>query len=271
MRLELVAQQDLLELGLLLDVHVLLARLDLVERRLGDVHVAGVDQLGHLAVEEGEHQRADVGAVHVGVGHDDHLVVARLLDVELLADAGADRGDQRPDLLVREHLVDAVLLDVDDLAAQRQDRLGVAVAALLGRAAGGVALDDEDLGQRGVAHRAVGELAGQRRVLQRRLAPGEVARLARRLARPRGRRPPCVTISPRLGRVLLEELGQALVDGRLDEALDRRVAELGLGLALELRVGDLHGDDRGEALAHVLALEVGVLLLELALLARVAR
>ena len=38
------------------------------------------------------------------------------------------------------------LLDVEDLAAQRQHRLRVAVAALLGRAAGGVALDDEDLG-----------------------------------------------------------------------------------------------------------------------------
>ena len=65
--LELVAQQDLLELGLLLDVDVLLAGLDLVERRLRDVHVAGVDQLGHLAEQEGEHQRADVRAVHVGV------------------------------------------------------------------------------------------------------------------------------------------------------------------------------------------------------------
>ena len=121
-------------------------------------------------------------AVHVGVRHEDDLVVAGLLEVELLADPGADRRDQRLDLLVGEHLVDAVLLDVDDLAAQRQDRLGVAVAALLGRAAGGVALDDEDLGERGVADRAVGELARQRGVLERRLAPGQVARLAGRIA-----------------------------------------------------------------------------------------
>ena len=85
-----------------------------------------------------------------------------------------------------EDLVDARLLDVEDLAAQRQHRLGVAVAALLGRAAGGVALDDEQLGERGVLDRAVGELARQRRVLERRLAPRQVARLARGLARALG-------------------------------------------------------------------------------------
>src|SRR5690349_16000527 len=62
--------------------------------------------------------------------------------------------------------------------------------------------------------------------------------------------------------MLLEELRQTPVDGLLHEALDRRVAELGLRLALELRVGDLHRDDRGETLAHVLAGEVLVLLVE---------
>ena len=127
------------------------------------------------------------------------------------------------------------LLDVDDLAAQRQHRLGVAVAALLGRAAGGVALDDEQLGQARVADRAVGELAGQGRVLERRLAAGQVAGLARRL-RGRGRRRRLADDPPGVARVLLEELAQLAVDGLLDQALDRRVAELGLRLALELRV-----------------------------------
>ena len=77
--LQLVAEEDLLQLRVLLDVYVLLARLHLVKRRLGDVHVPGVDQLGHLPVEEGEDQGADVRPVHVGVGHDDDLVVPRLL------------------------------------------------------------------------------------------------------------------------------------------------------------------------------------------------
>ena len=69
--------------------------------------------------------------------------------------------------------------------------------------------------------------------------------------------------------VLLQELGQPGVDDRVDEALHARVAELGLGLALELRVGELGRDDGGQPLADVLAGEVLVLLLELALVARV--
>ena len=42
----------------------------------------------------------------------------------------------------------------------------------------------------------------------------------------------------------------------LDEALGLGVAELGLGLALELRLAELDRDDRGQALADVVAGEV---------------
>jgi len=84
--------------------------------------------------------------VDVGVRHHDHAVVPQLLEVELVAEARADRSDHRLDLVVRENLVDPVLLGVDDLPAQRQDRLVGAVTAHLGRAAGAVTLDDEELG-----------------------------------------------------------------------------------------------------------------------------
>ena len=138
---------------------------------------------GHLAVEEGQDQRPDVAAVDVGVAHDDQLVVAQLVDVEVvLADAGAERGDHRLDLVGRQHLVEARLLDVQDLPLERQDGLELPVAPLLGRAAGGIALDQEELGELGVALRAVGELAGEVRGVERALAPRQVARLARRLA-----------------------------------------------------------------------------------------
>ena len=91
----------------LLEVVLLAADLHLVERRHRDVHVALLDQLRHLPVEERQDQRADVRAVDVGVRHHDHAVIAELLEVELVAEARADRGDHRLDLVVREHLVDA--------------------------------------------------------------------------------------------------------------------------------------------------------------------
>ena len=148
--------------------------------------MAPLDELPHLAVEEGQQQRPDVRPVDIGVGHDDDLVVAHLEGVELvLADPGAETLDEGPDLLRGQHPVEARLLDVEDLAPQRQDRLESPIAALFGRTAGRIALDDEDLGELRVALRTVGELARQGRGLEGAFAPGELARLARRLAGPR--------------------------------------------------------------------------------------
>ncbi len=159
--LRALADEQLLEVRLLLDEALLVADLDAIERRHGHVDVTALDELLHLPEEEGQEQRADVRAVDVGVGHHDDPVVAQLLDVELGADPAADRGHDRLDLEVREHLVDAVLLRVDHLAAEGQDRLEVLVARVDRRAAGRVALDEVELAALGVGRLAVGELAGQ--------------------------------------------------------------------------------------------------------------
>jgi hypothetical protein len=122
--------------------------------------MAALDQLRHLPEEEGQQQGADMGAVHVGVGHDDDLVVAQLVGVELvLADEVPSAVIIVPIMSERQHAVEARALDVEDLAAQRQDRLVLARAAALGRAACRVTLDDEYFGLGRVAFLAVGELA----------------------------------------------------------------------------------------------------------------
>ena len=54
-------------------------------------------------------------------------------------------------------------------------------------------------------------------------------------------------------RVLLEERAELVVDDRLDDALDLGVAELGLGLAFELRLRNLDADDGGQPFADVVA------------------
>ena len=174
------------ELALVLDVLLALAFLDAVERRLRDKHVAARDQLLHVPEEERQQQRADVRAIHVGVRHDDDLVVAQPGDVEIvLADAGADRRDHGPDFFVAEHLVVARLLDVEDLSPQRKDRLIAPVAAALGGSAGRFALDQVHLATLRILLLAIGQLAGQTAGIERALAPRQIASFAGRFARAR--------------------------------------------------------------------------------------
>ena len=89
------------------------------------------------------------------------LAVAQPRQVEVLADAAAERGDQIGELLVLEHLRQRHALGVQHLAAQRQDRLAGAIASLLRRPAGGVAFDDEQLAVFAAGAGAVAQLAGQ--------------------------------------------------------------------------------------------------------------
>ena len=178
--------EERLELALVLDERLLPRALRAEQRRLRDVNVAAVDEVSHLPVEKREQQRADVRAVHVRVRHDDDAVVAHLRRVELVfTDAAPERRDERPDFLVRQHLVEARLFDVQDLALDGQHGLEAPVAALLGRAAGRLALDDIQLALGGIGFLAVGELARQRGVVERALAPHEVPRLAGRFTRER--------------------------------------------------------------------------------------
>src|SRR5439155_22577317 len=102
--------------ALVLDIGFALSAFRTKERRLRDVDVAVLDDLRQLAVEERQEQRADVRAVHVRVGHDDDAVVPELAEVEVSgAEPAAERGEHRLDLVAAEHLVEAGLLDVEDL------------------------------------------------------------------------------------------------------------------------------------------------------------
>ena len=209
-----------------------------------------------------------MGAVDIGIGHDDDLVVAGLVEVELDAHARADGRDERGDGVGRERPVLLDAFDVENLSAKRQHGLDGAVAGHLGRTTCGIALDDEELGHLCVADGAVGELAGKRGALEKTLAACGLAGLLRgettlgRLAR-------LLDDLLRLVGVLLEVVAEPVGDDPVGEGAHVGAAELGLGLALELGVRQLDRDDRREALADVVAREVGVLLLENALLAGV--
>ncbi len=94
-------------------------------------------------------------------------------DVEVVApDPGAERGDQRPDFLARQHLVEARPLDIEDFSAQRKHGLIFAVAALLGGAARRITLDKEQFRLGRIPLLTIGEFAGQIGDIERALAAG---------------------------------------------------------------------------------------------------
>src|SRR6266545_1049872 len=247
--LDPLGEEELLHLALAHQVPLGLSLLDLEKRRLGDEEPPRLDDLYHVAEEERQQQRPDVRAVHVSVGHQDDFVVAELRDVELFGpDSRPQCRDQQPDFLVREDLVIASLLGIDDLAPQRQDGLRLPIPSLLGRAAGRVALHEKDLAELGIALGAVRELRRQPLVVAPALAR-ELPRLPGRLPR-LGRSHALVGDLPRRRRVLLEGLGQPVVDDLLNQTLDFRVPELRFGLPFELRIRDAHGNDGRQAFAE---------------------
>ena len=216
--------------------------------------MAALDQLRHLAEEEGEQQRADMGAVDIGVRHDDDLVIAQLVDVEIvLADAGAERGDQRADLVRRQHLVEAGALDIEDLAAQGS-------TAWFSRLRPCLAEPPAE----SPSTRNSSDLAGSRS-WQSASLPGREAtssaplrrvssRALRAASRAAAASTTLVTIVPGFCRMLLEPAIEALVgDQVLDDRADFRGDQLVLGLAGEFRIGHLDGQARRSAPPGVVA------------------
>src|SRR5690606_1060973 len=153
--------QKLVLVGVIAGIKCLATLSYLVERRHGHIEMPAANKLRQLPIEEGDEKRGDMRAVHIGVGHDDDLVVAQIFFAVVVPGAHAQRKDQITDLLVLRHLGAARAYDVQDLASERKHSLARAVACLLCRAAGAVTLNDEDFGAICCRLRAIGELAGQ--------------------------------------------------------------------------------------------------------------
>ena len=207
-----------------------------------------------------------MGAVHVGIGHDDHLVVAQLALVKLLPQAGPQGGDHRGELVVAVHLVRPGLLHVEHLAPQGEDGLVPGVPALLGGAAGGVALDDVNFRQGRVPLIAVGQLAREGGPLQGVLPADVLPGAAGGLPGPVGHHG-LLQNGPAHGGVLLQIGLQLVGDHVVHQRADLAVAQLGLGLALELGLGEFYRDDAGEALPAVVAGHLVVVFQQAGLLA----
>ncbi len=138
-----------------------------------------------MAVEECEQERGNVVAVAISIGQEDDLAIAEAGRVVLIVHPAAQGADDIGQFLVVEDLGLARLLGVEHLTLEGKDRLDIAVAALLGRAAGRVPFDDEQFRLPGVGAVAVVQLAGEvEPIADRRLSAHLRGRRATGLAAP---------------------------------------------------------------------------------------
>ena len=229
-----------------------------VQGRCGDVQVTFLYDAGHETIEKGHDKRVDVRTIDVGVGHDDNLIVAQLVDVGLLivfafnAETHANALYDVHYRLGLEHLMPLHLLYIQYLSFQRKYGLRVAVAPLLGRTTCRVALHEEYFRRFGVFVRAVGQLTGQSATRHGVLSLNTLACLAGGDTRCGGQYHLVANKFGLLG-MFFQIIAKGLAYGLLNGTRHFAVAQLGFGLAFKLRLGHLDGDNGGKSFAEVFA------------------
>ena len=139
------------------------AILDAVQWWLGNVQATVVYESLHPAEEESKDQCPDMRTIDIGVGHDDDLLVADFIYVELVAFASAHRRHQGPDLLVAKDAVRLLQdpLHVENFPLEGQYGLETAVPPHLGRPTRRLAFDDVYLRLFRVLLGAIGQFSGK--------------------------------------------------------------------------------------------------------------
>ena len=229
----------------------------LVERRSGDVDISVLDERTHTAEEERHEECSNVSTIDIGIGHDNHLVIAEFAQIGSLAilgstDSNTEGTEDIGDFLALEHLVVHSLLHVEDFTAERKDSLILWVTALLSRTAGRITLDEEQFAVFGIAGGTVGEFARETATGEHRFAlhfhAGIVCGMASLSCENH-----LLHDSLSLAWVLLEISAESLAHGSLHSTNHLVVTEFCLGLSLELRFEHLHRNHSGETLAEVIA------------------
>ena len=235
------------------------AAADFVKRRLRQIQPLLLQQRAHVAEEKSQQQRADVRAVHIGVRHDHDAAVADFFGVHLRL-AGLEAADgrvERGDFLRGQRLGAVGLFHIQNFSAQGQNRLKGAGAPLLRRAAGRVALHQKQLAFGRILFLTIRQFAGQAGRVEDIFAPRHLARPTGGLAGLGGLQDfPANRLG--LAGVFLQIDFQRLRHDLLHRRADFGGDQLFLRLRGKLGVGRANGQHAGQALAHVLAGDVGL-------------
>src|SRR5262252_5559517 len=152
------------------------------------------------------------------------------------ARTGAEREDDIRQFLIGAHLVRRCARDIEDLATQRQDGLGLTVARLFCGAACAIAFDKKDFGSGSAVTSAIGKLSRQPQLAGRALAR-ELALLPSTLALLRAL-DDAVEQDASGARISAEPMIEMIFDGAFDQPRCFGGSQPFLCLALKLRVGD---------------------------------
>ena len=120
------------------------------------------DQFRHETIHEGQHQRINMRAVDIGIGHDNDFVVAELADIKVIMHAAAESRDHRADFFIGVNSFFSCLFDIENLAAQRKNRLRCTASRGFRGASRGISLDQKDFTFLRILVRTVCQLSGQR-------------------------------------------------------------------------------------------------------------
>ena len=231
----------------------------LIERRASDIEVALLNHLFHMTEEQGHNQSSNMRTIDIGIGHDNHFVVADLGEVERFrvlfgSEGDTERREDVPYLFGLEHLMLHRFLNVEDLTAKRQDSLVYTVTSGLGSTACRVSLDEEELALSCIFRYAISQFTGQTTTGERRLTEDGLTSITG-----------CDTSLRcendflhdllRIIRMLLEVVLQRLSYCRRNHTCYFGVTEFGLRLAFKLRLCHFDRDDRRQTLTEIVRID----------------
>ena len=153
-----------------------------IQRGLGNIYLPCFDQLGHIAIEEGQKQCSDMCTVNVGIGHDHDLMITEFFHIKIFGDPCTESCDHISDLFGIQYSVQSCFFYVQNFTAQRQDRLCFGVSGLDGRTAGGIPFDDIDFTFIRITAGAVCQFAGHSCIFQTCLSTNQFPCLSRRVS-----------------------------------------------------------------------------------------
>ena len=98
---------------------------DFVQGGHGQIDISPIDDRSQVPEEESQKQGADMGAIDVGVGHDDDAVIAELIGVDGLPYPNAQGDDEVLQFFELDDLVQAGSFSVENFSAEARAKLCV--------------------------------------------------------------------------------------------------------------------------------------------------